>query len=268
MKPTILVLAAAISLPAQTTFSKDVAPILQQNCQTCHRPGEAAPFSLLTYEQARPWAKAIKSTVLQKKMPPWFADPQFGKFSNDRALSQSDINTLVAWVDAGAPLGDPKDMPPPRQFVEGWTIPKPDIVFQLPQPFPVPATGVMQYKYVIVPTGFTKDTWVEQVQAAPTNYSVVHHIVAYVRAPGSNYFKDMPKNVFFEAPPAKKDAVQDDVPNDWLTGYAPGQTPDIFKPGQAKLIPAGSDLVIEIHYVPAGNSTTDQSRVGLVLAKQ
>src|SRR5467141_692725 len=137
MKSTIFVLSAAISMPAQTTFTKDVAPILQQNCQTCHRPGEAAPFSLLTYEQARPWAKAIKSEVLHKKMPPWFADPHYGKFSNDRALSQSDINTLVAWVDAGAPLGDPKDMPPQKQFVEGWTIPKPDIVFQLPQPFPV-----------------------------------------------------------------------------------------------------------------------------------
>ena len=204
-------------------------------------------------------------------MPPWFADPQFGKFSNDASLSQSDINTLVAWVDAGAPLGDPKDMPAPRQFVEGWTIPKPDIVFQLPKPFPVPATGVMEYQYVIIPTGFTQDTWVEQVQAAPTNYSVVHHIVAYVRAPGSNYFKDMPKNEFFEAPPAKKDgakAPKDDVPNDWLTGYAPGQPPDMFKPGQAKLIPAGSDIVLEIHYVPEGKATTDQSRLGLVLAKE
>src|SRR6266850_5500847 len=145
MLVTVLGISAAIGLPAQTllstvhnskpTFTKDVAPILQQNCQTCHRPGEAAPFSMLTYEQTRPWAKAIKSTVLQKKMPPWFADPQFGKFSNDRALSQSDVNTLVAWVDAGAPLGDPKDMPAAKQFVEGWTIPKPDIVFQLPQPF-------------------------------------------------------------------------------------------------------------------------------------
>ncbi len=117
-------------------------------------------------------------------MPPWFADPQFGKFSNNASLSQSDIDTLVAWVDAGAPSGDAKDMPAPKQFVEGWTIPKPDIVFQLPKPFPVPATGVMEYQYVIIPTGFTKDTWVEHVQAAPTNHSVVHHIVAYVRAPG------------------------------------------------------------------------------------
>src|SRR6266704_3928184 len=127
MQRTTVVLAigisAAISLPAQT-FTKDVAPILQQKCQTCHRPGEAAPFALLTYEQARPWAKAIKSAVLQKKMPPWFADPQHGKFSNDASLSRSDIDTLVAWADNGAPQGDSNDMPAPKQFVEGWTIPK------------------------------------------------------------------------------------------------------------------------------------------------
>src|SRR3989475_5687718 len=108
MQRTMLVLViglmASLSLPAQATFTKDVAPILQQNCQTCHRPGEAAPFSLLTYEEARPWAKAIRYAVLEKKMPPWFADPQFGKFSNEASLSQSDLNTLVAWVDAGAPL--------------------------------------------------------------------------------------------------------------------------------------------------------------------
>src|ERR1700694_415063 len=200
-------ICAAISLSAQTTFTKDVAPILQRNCQTCHRPGEAAPFSLLTYEQARPWAKAIKSAVLQKKMPPWCADPKFGKFSNEASLSQREIDTLVAWVDAGAPLGDPKDMPAPKQFVEGWKIPKPDIIFQLPKPFSVPATGVLQYRYVIIPTGFTKDTWVEQAQARPTNHSAVHHIVAYVRTPGSNYFKDMPKNEFFEAPPSKQDGA-------------------------------------------------------------
>jgi hypothetical protein len=124
---------------------------------------------------------------------------------------------------------------------------------------------------VIIPTGFTEDTWVEQVQAAPTDYSVVHHIVAYVRTPGSNYFKDMPKNEFFEAPPSKSDATKppkDDVPSDWLTGYAPGQPPDVFKRGQAKLIPAGSDIVLEIHYMPEGKAASDQSRLGLVLAKQ
>src|SRR5260370_5904048 len=208
MRRTMLVLVirigAAVSLPAQTnvgsaqTFTKDVASILQCGCQTCHRPGEAAPCSLLTYEQARPRAKAIKYAVLEKKMPPWFADPQFGKFSNDASLPRSDIDTLVAWVDAGAPLGDPKDMPAPKQFVEGWTIPKPDIVFQLPRPFPVPAAGVMQYQYVIIPTRFAQDTWVQHVQATPDNHGVVHHIVAYGHAPGSNYLQDMPKNRFVE----------------------------------------------------------------------
>src|SRR4029079_4879333 len=123
---------AAVVLHAQSakkastpTFARDVAPILQRNCQTCHRPGQAAPFSLLTYEQARPWAKAIKSAVLQRKMPPWFADPHYGTFSNDSSLQQSEIDTLVAWVDTGSPRGDPKDMPPARSFADGWAIPKP-----------------------------------------------------------------------------------------------------------------------------------------------
>ena len=279
MKRAVLVLvtgiSAAVILPAQAskpTFTRDVAPVLQKNCQGCHRPGQAAPFSLLTYEQARPWAKAIKEAVLQKKMPPWFADPQFGKFSNDASLSQADIKTLVGWVDSGAPAGDRKDLPAPKEYVAGWTIPRPDVVFELPKPFAVPASGVLEYQYVIVPTGFTQDTWVEHVEAAPTNHSVVHHIVAYVRTPGSSYFKDMPKGEFFVAPPANKKegdkAPKDDVPNDWLAGYAPGQPPDMFQPGQAKLIPAGSDIVLEVHYVPMGKATTDQSRVGLVLSKK
>src|SRR5260221_10609812 len=104
------------------TYSKDVAPILQQHCQACHRPGEAAPFSLLNYQQARPWAKAMKEAVLMKKMPPWFADPHYGKFSNDRSLSQKDADTIAAWADAGAPMGDAKELPPPANFVEGWSI--------------------------------------------------------------------------------------------------------------------------------------------------
>jgi hypothetical protein len=226
---------------------------------------------MLTYEQARPWAKAIKAAVLKRTMPPWYASPHVGKFANDPSLPQRDVDTLTAWVDGGAPMGNPADLPPARQFVEGWTISKPDVVFQLPKPFPVPAKGVMEYQYVILPTGFTRDTWVEQVQAAPTDYSVVHHIVAYVRAPGSHYFENMPKNEFFEAPPSKQDtskAAKDDVPNDWLTGFAPGQPPDVFKAGQAKLIPAGSDIVLEVHYMPEGKATTDQSRLGLVLAKE
>ena len=128
----------------------------------------------------------------------------------------------------------------------------------------------MDYQYVIIPTGFTKDTWVQDVEAAPTDRSVVHHIVAYVRKPGSNYFKGQPKEQFFMAPPAKtgEKAAKDDVPSDWLVGYAPGQPPDMFAPGQAKLIPAGSDIVLEVHYMPEGKATTDQANVGLVLGQR
>ena len=255
---------------SSVTFTKDVAPIVQAHCQTCHRPGEGAPFSLLTYESARPWAKAMKRMVLERAMPPWFEDGHTEKFANNRSMTQAEIDTIVAWANAGAPKGDPNDLPPPKQFVEGWSIPKPDITFQLPKPFPVPDSGVLEYQYVILPTGFTKDTWVQYVEAAPTDRSVVHHIVAYVRRPGSNYFKDKPKGVFFEAPPSKtgEKADPDDVPSDWLVGYAPGQPPDIFEHGQAKLVPVGSDLVLEVHYMPEGKATTDQSSVGLVFAKE
>jgi|HubBroStandDraft_6_1064221.scaffolds.fasta_scaffold14517_3 mono/diheme cytochrome c family protein len=262
--------AIPVTKASNVTFTKDVAPIVQQHCQSCHRPGEGTPFSMLSYEEARPWAIAMKRMVVTRAMPPWFEDGHTEKFENNRSLTQAQIDTIAAWVDAGAPKGDPKDMPPALDFVKGWTIPKPDKIYQLPRAFSVPATGILDYQYVILPTGFTKDIWVQDVEAAPTDRSVVHHIVAYVRTPGSNYFKDQPKGEFFVAPPAKtgEKAAKDDVPSDWLVGYAPGQPPDMFVPGQAKLIPAGSDIVLEVHYMPEGKASTDQSNVGLVLAKE
>ncbi len=160
------------------TFTKDVAPILQKHCQTCHRPGEAAPFSMLTYEETRPWALTIKMVVTKKIMPPWFADPQYGHFANERSLSADEIRTLVAWVNGGAQKGAAENMPPPaKSFAEGWGIATPDIVFQLPKPFSVPAAGVMDYQYVIVPTGFKEDQWVQMLEVRPTDRAVVHHII-------------------------------------------------------------------------------------------
>src|SRR5215475_14275124 len=251
------------------TYTKDVAPILQKHCQSCHRPGEAAPFSMLTYEETRPWAGAMKLAVRVKEMPPWFADPQIGHFSNERSLSQKDIDTIVAWATAGAPKGDPKDMPPPVNFLEGWDIPKPDVTFQLPKAFAVPESGMVDYQYVIVPTGFTEDKWVQAAEVRPTERSVVHHIIAYVREPGSNYFKDQKPGVFFVAPPAKTDEKADTsaLPSDFLVGYAPGQPAEILHPGEGKLIKAGSDIVFEVHYTPNGKATTDQTKLGLVFAK-
>jgi hypothetical protein len=264
--------SVAFSVLAQSpppTFTKDVAPILQKNCQTCHRPGEGGPFPLITYADARLMATSIKRVVSQKTMPPWFADPSYGHFANDRSLPENDIRTLVAWVNAGAPEGDPKDLPPPVDWLEGWGIPKPDVIFQLPRPFQIPASGMVEYQYVIIPTGFTEDKWVQMAEARPTNRPMVHHIIAYIREPGSSYFKDQKPGVFFEAPPSRSDEKADTsaLPSDFLVGYAPGQPAEILKPGQAKLVKAGSDIVLEVHYMPNGTATTDQTKVGLVFAK-
>ena len=252
------------------TYTKDIAPILQTHCQTCHRPGEAGPFSMLTYEDTKPWATMMKRVVQQKVMPPWFADPNYGHFVNDRSLSPEEIRTLVTWVNAGAQKGDAKDMPPPVHFEEGWGIPKPDVVFQLPRVFSVPESGMMEYQYVIVPTGFTEDKWVQMIEVRPTDRSVVHHIIAYLREPGSNYFKDQKPGVFFEAPPPKADEKTDTsaLPSDFLVGYAPGQPAEILSPGQAKLIKAGTDIVFEVHYTPNGKATTDRTKLGLIFAKE
>jgi hypothetical protein len=260
--------STAATNPSPVTFTKDVAPVLQKNCQGCHRPGEAAPFSLLTYEQARPWAKAMKEAALLKKMPPWFADPHYGSFSNDRSLTQKEIDTLVAWSDAGAPQGDPKDMPPPASFVEGWRIPKPDVVFAMPNTFEIPAAGTVEYQYIVVPSGFTEDKWVRFSEARPGNRQLVHHIIAFIREPGSKWLKDAQPGVPFV--PKKKDGEKDEGgrAGDFLAGYAPGTMPVELAPGQAKLVKAGSDIVFQMHYTANGHAGTDRSKVGVVFATE
>jgi Copper type II ascorbate-dependent monooxygenase, C-terminal domain len=266
-------LSPAISYGQNThppTFTKDVMPILQAHCQTCHRPGESGPFSMLTYEQDRPWAAAMKEAVKTGKMPPWFADPHYGKFSNANTLKQSDIDTIVAWADAKAPKGDPKDMPLPVKWVEGWQIGTPDLVLQLPQPFDIPASAVIDYQHVIVPTHFTHDVWVQAAEVRPTDRAVVHHIIAFVREPKSNWFRGEKPGQFFIAPQVKTKEQPDTsaLPSDFLVGYAPGQPAEILRPGQAKLIKAGSDIVFQVHYTPNGKPTRDQTKLGIVFAKE
>ncbi|HEY6292676.1 MAG TPA: thiol-disulfide isomerase [Terriglobia bacterium] len=266
--PSGLLFAQSAS-PSTVTFTKDVAPIIQKNCQGCHRPGEAAPFSMLTYEQTRSWAAPMRDAVRRSIMPPWFADPHYGKFSNDRSLSQKDIDTIVAWADAGAPQGDPKDLPQPVEFMAGWAIPKPDVVFEMPLTYQIPARGTIEYQKIIIPTGFTEDKWVQFAEARPDNRAHVHHIIAFVREPGSHWLEDEKPGVFFVAPKPKDESVDtSSLPSDFLVGYAPGQPPEILAPGQAKLIKAGSDIVFEIHYTTDGTPGTDRSKVGLVFAKE
>jgi len=263
----------AASLMAETpTYTKDVAPIIQKNCQGCHRPGESAPFSLLTYEQTRPWAKAIKSAVVTRKMPPWFADPHYGKFKNDSSLQQKDVDTLTAWVDAGSPKGDPKDMPAPLEFADGWAIPKPDKVIELPTPFVIPASGTIEYQYVLIPAPFQTDQWVQFAEARPGDRAHVHHVIAYIREPGSQWLKDAKPGIPFVPKKAtseeKKDKEKVDGPGDMLASFAPGQPPEKFPEGQAKLIKGGSDIFIQVHYTTNGTASTDRTRIGLVFAKQ
>jgi hypothetical protein len=276
---SLLVPAAAIA--QVPTFYKDVAPVLERRCQECHRPGEIAPMSLLTYQDARPWAKSIKEKVLTHQMPPWFADPHVGKFANDRSLTKAEIDTLVGWVDGGATAGNPKDAPAPLEFTGGWTIGKPDQILDTGVDFKVPASGTVDYTYFVVPTGFTEDKWVKDLEVLPGNKSVVHHIVLYARPKGSRYVQGaMPGVPFAPAPtpinPARRPPQGDRATLYGINGgayemvgvYVPGGVAYRTRADQARLIPAGSDLVFQIHYTANGQAASDRSKVGITFAKQ
>jgi hypothetical protein len=231
------------------TYSKDVAPILNERCAGCHRLGEPAPMSLLTYKEVRPWAKAIREAVLLRRMPVWLADPGHGKFRNERRLSQQEIDTIVAWVDAGAPEGDAKATPPPPQFPDGWNIGKPDLVVDIGTDFEVPAEGVVPYRYFRVPSGFSEDKWVEAAEIRPHNRGVVHHVIVFVQEPGQQNFLG-------------GDGAS------LLVGFAPGEQPMQSQPGAAKLVKAGSTFVFQMHYTTNGKAVKDRSYVGLRFAKE
>ena len=261
-----LTVAALLALPAfaaSPVFFGDVLGILQNRCQQCHRPGEIAPMSFLTYADTRPWAKAIRDSVLTRKMPPWFADPHFGHFANDRSLSQREIDTLVNWVDSGAPEGNPKDGPPPREWPPGWNIASPDAVFEMPQAFPIPPSGAIEYQYIILPTHLTADKWVEQVEVRPSDRAAVHHAVIYIREPGSPWLAGKPTGAPFVLAIANSLTT-----SDILMVYTPGNSFDRWKPGMAKKIKAGSDLILQMHYTTHGQRSTDRTRIGVVFAKE
>jgi len=260
----IAALAASNSPTSPVTFDKQVLPILQKNCQGCHRPGEVAPMSLLTYADARPWAKAIKLAVVTEKMPPWFADAHYGHFSNDRRLSQADIDTLVAWVDNGAPEGNPQDAPAAITFTDGWNI-KPDIIVQMPKPFHLPAKGTIDYQYVLVKGNFTEDVWVSAAEMRPSNPRVLHHGKVWVRPPGSHWMEHAEYGEAYSTGMGPNSIAEG---NDILGKFNPGLGAQTFEiGGSAKFVPKGSDLVFELHYTAIGEEAEDASKLGLVLAK-
>lgn len=257
-------------LATAPTFYKDVLPILQDHCQRCHRAGEIAPMPLRTYEEVKPYAEAISENVQTRTMPPWFADPCCGHFSNDPSLSDKQIASLAAWAEAHAPAGNRADAPPLKEWTEGWDIPQPDTVLRMPIPVKLPATGEVPYTYVIIPTHFKEDRWVQLSEIRPGNRAVVHHAVAYIRPPASHWLAGVPVDRPFTAddlanPNLKHDAMF--TTNDLLLVYAPGSSPDIWPEGFAKLIPAGSDIVLQMHYTTRGEATQDQTSIGLIFSK-
>jgi hypothetical protein len=281
-EPITVLLAVAVSqlAAATVTFHKDVEPLLQKHCQGCHRPGEAAPFSLLQYKEARPWAKSIREAVQLRKMPPWFADPAHGKFVNDRRLSPADIDTIKAWVDQGAPEGNPADAPPPVPFIDDWKIGKPDLVVELPVTFPVPADGKIDYTWFAADMKLTEDKWIERIEVRPSDRAVVHHALVFARPPGSNFKADLKPGTYQARPEVRKantkpqtDSAIFAISNGFSQGvemvgdYVVNGDPFVADAGQARLVRAGSHMLFQMHYTSNGRATADRTRVGIVYAK-
>lgn len=215
---------------------------------------------LLTYAQARPWAKAIREAVVTRKMPPWFADARFGHFANDRSLTKAEIDTILAWADGGAGEGDKRDRPADRTWTAGWNIGAPDAAFEMPEAFPIGASGDIDYQYIILPTHFTEDKWVQKVEVRPSARDTVHHAVVYIRPPGSDWLRGRSAGVPF--------SIRSVTKSDILMVYTPGSNMDAWPAGTAKKIPAGSDLVLQMHYTTNGKAKTDRTGIGMVFANE
>ncbi len=243
------------------TFAKHVAPILQEKCQTCHRPGQVGPFPLLTYEQARRHVYTIAEVVEDRRMPPWLGftnEAKVGKLSNDISLTSDEVETILAWVRTGALEGDPADLPPPVEWPSTWQLDDPDLILEMEQPYDVPADGVLPYTYFQIPTNFKEDQWISAVEVRPGDPSVVHHIL--VHDSGLR-----PKRLFgLLGMVDLYGSTGEDARVVAQFNFGDNYTP--YPPGHAMLIPAGSYLTLEVHYTPNGTATQDRSQVALKLA--
>ena len=275
MRPAAFLMISCLpAFSAPPTFYKDVLPILQQHCQTCHRPGEIGPMPLVHLSEVRKWSSQIVRRTRQREMPPWFADPRFGHFSNDPSLTADQIATLGAWAAGGTPEGNLADAPPLRKWAEGWQIPQPDQIVRMPKPVAIPAQGDIDYTYEIVHTGFTEDKWVQMSEIRPGSRSHVHHAVVYIRPPGSTWLANAPVDTPFTRSGPKDSMDEHDPHNDAMASadlllvYAPGSAPDQWPDGLAKLIPRGSDLIFQMHYTSNGHADKDQTEIGIRFASR
>jgi hypothetical protein len=275
----------AVRLPAQIngtpTFTKDVAPILYEKCVSCHRPGEIAPMSLITFAQVRPFAASIRTRLELGTMPPWHAEAPAGTFLNERRLTPAQKETIARWASSGAPEGDTKDLPQLPSFPEGWTIGRPDVVVRMAQPFNVPAAGEIEYKYFQVPTNFTEDKWIQRLEIRPGARNAVHHVLVFASEP-----EGQPRQQPFTQRNGARAGLQAQVSPDVIAAArgrlqnagstrgpliattAPGTNAQIYQPGSALRIKAGAVLTLQIHYTSTGKAENDQTAVGFIFAKQ
>jgi peroxiredoxin/mono/diheme cytochrome c family protein len=284
------------------TFAKDVARIFNKHCVECHHPGEIGPFSLTSYDEAVGWADTIGEVVREGRMPPWHADPKYGHFANDSRLSGDEKRTIADWIEAGTPEGDPKDLPAAPIFAEGWRIPKPDVVLTVPKPYKVKASGTIDYQFFVIETGFTEDKWIQAAEVKPSCRAVVHHVLVFVQPPseplvlGPGAFNPQGGGGVRGGAPGgggARGASPVGGPrgggpggggprgggprtrggngdggfiSKWLTATVPGARPTMLAEGTAKRVPAGSRLVLQVHYTATGAPQEDQCAIGLVFA--
>lgn len=283
-----LAVCAASACAADTpTYAREIAPILNRNCVSCHRPGEIGPMPLRTFKEVRPWARALAASVAKRNMPPWDADPAIGHFKNDRRLPQAEIDLISAWAKAGAPEGDPKLTPPTPVFAEGWALAKPDLVVPIPEERTITPGGPDEYVKIMVDPGITKDLWVKGVELRPGNRKVVHHAHVFLvlpnppaasgKRPPSPFVKDDGLQVIAPGEPVINDGCahpdggymigrSHGDTQTLLASFVPGMSPDLWPDGIAKKIPAGSKFLFDIHYSKTtGKTETDRTSVGLVL---
>ena len=222
---------------------------------------------LLTYRQVRPWAAGIREAVTTRKMPPWFEESSSLEFANNPSLASAEIKTVQSWVDSGSAEGIPMDAPPAPKWPNGWNIPSPDVVIEMPKPFVIPAKTEVDYQYIILKLGFAADRWIQMAEIRPGDRSVVHHAVLYVREPGSDWLRDVPPGVVYAPPHGDREAKRKAAGTiaDIMAIYTPGSRPAMFPAGMGKKIPAGSDLVLQIHYTARDKTIQDVTSIGLVM---
>ena len=242
------------------TFAKDIAPILYENCVACHRPNHLAPMSLITYADARPWARAVKTKVLAREMPPWGADSSVRAYKNDASLTQTEIDTIAAWVDGGAPEGNAVDLPEVPQFAEGWSIGEPDLIFSMVKPFEVPADGTVPYSYVTVPTNLQEDIWISAHEFRPGDRRVIHHVIPSV-------LEDDGKPATGEVK-LRRDRTRTRARGASVGGYVPNRLGTVYADGVATRLPAGADIEAQMHYTTIGEPVSDRSSWGVVLTRE